>query len=135
MSWDVLLLDAPADRSMEELTDADVRPLGSVAAVHATLRRAWPDLDLSDPTWGRLDRLAIEVNIGSADPVESVMLHVRGGEDAVPAILELCRAGGWRAVDISTGDWLDTAEDPTEGLRGWRAFRDRAIRGTAKRSS
>lgn len=127
MSWDVLLLDAPADVAVEDLTEDRVRPLGSRAHVHDALRAAWPALDLGDPAWGRLDEHAIEVSIGDADPVDSIMLHVRGSDGAAQAILALCRSAGWRALDVSTGDWLDAAQEPADGLRSWRAFRDRAI--------
>jgi hypothetical protein len=42
-------------------------------------------------------------------------------------VLRLCEHTGWRALDISTGDFLDEAEDPATGLRGWRALRDSAL--------
>ena len=32
-----------------------------------------------------------------------------------------------RALDYSTGEFLDESDDPAAGLRGWRALRDRAI--------
>lgn len=84
MSWDVLLLPLPADiASIEDLpADHEPPPIGSRSNIHKALRSAAGDVDLTDPTWGELlgPTWVIEVGIGERDPVESVMLHVRGGE-------------------------------------------------------
>lgn len=86
------------------------------------------DLNLSDPTWGDLVRpgWVIEFNIGAEDPVESTMLHVRGGgDDVVQVIRETARVLGCRAFDCSSGDFIEAGG--SDGWAGFQAFRDRAI--------
>jgi len=56
-----------------------------------------------------------------------MMLHVRASNELAQPIVALCREEGWTALDCSTGEFLETAEDPTAGLNGWRAYRDRVI--------
>jgi hypothetical protein len=114
---------------MERLTEENTPPLGALDQVLATIRTALPEVDLCDPTWGRVEHpeYTIELNIGRDDPVRSVGLRVHGGDGALEPIARLCEHTGWRALDYSTGDFLDEAADPAEGLRGRRAFRDRVI--------
>ncbi|MFJ9521348.1 hypothetical protein ACIRPK_24235 [Kitasatospora sp. NPDC101801] len=125
MSWDLLLLPAPADvTSVDELPD-DFRsdPLGSRAQIAAAMREWIPGTDLTDPAWGHLAGPAwsVEVNIGSDDPVESIMLHVRGtSNDALPAVFRIADAVGCRVLDISEGTFL-TSHD---GATSWHAFQD-----------
>ena len=54
-------------------------------------------------------------------------MRAQGGDEAAYVLARLCAHTGWRALDYSTGDFLDEVEDPTAGLRGWRAFRDCVI--------
>jgi hypothetical protein len=129
VSWDLGLYAAPPGVPMEQLTEGNTPPLGPLDDVLATIRSALPEVDLGDPTWGRIEHHAytIELNIGADDPVASIGLRVHGGEEALEPIERLWAHTGWRALDYSTGDFLDEAEDPATGLRGWRALRDSVI--------
>lgn len=73
MSWQVLILRAPADvRSVDQIPqDFSPPPLGTGSDVRRWLEETLRDLDLSDPEWGRLvgPTWYIELNIGSHDPV------------------------------------------------------------------
>jgi hypothetical protein len=42
-------------------------------------------------------------------------------------IEHLCRGTGWRALDCTTGEFLDLAADPGAGFRQWQAFRDQVV--------
>ncbi|MFJ8663143.1 hypothetical protein [Streptomyces sp. NPDC093795] len=117
MSWDVLLLPLPAElTSIDDLpVDHEPPPVGTRSAVHQALRAAVGEVDLTDPTWGELlgPTWVIELGIGERDPVDSVMLHVRGGEDArgreddvLPVIFQISRALGCRPFDCSSGELL-----------------------------
>ncbi|MER5307107.1 hypothetical protein ABT034_04805 [Streptomyces sp. NPDC002773] len=117
MSWDVLLLPLPADlTSIDDLpADHESPPVGTRSAVHRALRSAVGEVDLTDPTWGELlgPTWVIELGIGACDPVESVMLHVRGGadvrgteDDVLPVIFRISRALGCRPFDCSSGELL-----------------------------
>ncbi|CAL9600234.1 hypothetical protein SUDANB6_05436 [Streptomyces sp. enrichment culture] len=130
MSWDILLLPLPADvTSVDDLpADHEPPPIGSRSSVHKALRSAVGEVDLTDPTWGELlgPTWVIELGIGEHDPVESVMLHVRGGEDDVlPVIFRISRALGCRPFDCSNGELL--ADDAQASWNAFQSFRDRTI--------
>jgi hypothetical protein len=130
MSWDVLLLHLPDDiTSAQDIPDDYApRPLGRLHEVLATVSRAEPEADLSDPTWGDLTgpTWSIELNIGSEDPVDSIMLHIRGSGDVVLAsVFRLADAFGCKVLDCSSGD-LITPEGPS-GWHAFQEFRDRAV--------
>jgi hypothetical protein len=55
------------------------------------------------------------------------MLHVRGGDSAIHTIQHICDQSGWRAIDTSTGDFINFTKDPAEGLRQWRTFRNQVV--------
>lgn len=120
MSWDISLFNAPPGITIEEIPrDYEPSPLGSRAKVLGRLQTAFADLDLSDPTWGFLNRQSwsIEFNIGGEDPVESIMLHVRGGGDVVQVVRETAHVLGCRAFDCSSGEFIEDG-----GRDGWADF-------------
>lgn len=128
MSWDVLLMRSPDDAtSVDGLSEDDTPPIGPVAEVLHRIRTAFPDADLSDPTWGVLedaeDGWSMELGIGSADPVASIMLHIRGGGDPVTTALRLARLLDCRALDCSDGEFF--ADDGGGGSwEEFQAYRD-----------
>jgi hypothetical protein len=75
MSWDVLLLRLPDHAtSMKDVRNDDgMPPLGRKPWILDAVRRALPEADLTDPTWGQVEGAgwSIELNIGSDDPVDS----------------------------------------------------------------
>ncbi|MBU2662501.1 hypothetical protein KOI35_03165 [Actinoplanes bogorensis] len=130
MSWDVFLFRAPADvAAVDEIAeDFDPDALGPLAEVLRRLGDALPEVDLGDPAWGMLDGSSwhIELNIGKRDPVDSIMLHVRGGgDDVLPVIARIAAAVDARALDISTGEFLTGDPGQTAGWRGFQQYRDR----------
>jgi hypothetical protein len=129
MSWDVLLLRLPDHvTSMEDVRDDDgIPPLGRKPWVLDGVRRALPEADLTDPAWGQAEGpgWSIELNIGSDDPVDSIMLHVRGGgDDALAPIFRLAGELGCRVLDCSEGN-LISSPDETSGWHAFQEFRDR----------
>lgn len=130
MSWDVLLLNLPDDiTSTRDIPDDySPRPFGPRHEVLATISRAEPESDLSDPTWGDLTgpTWSIELNMGSEDPVDSIMLHVRGsGDDVLTSVFRLAGAFDCKVLDCSSGD-LITPGGPT-AWHAFQEFRDRII--------
>ena len=120
----------PGVSSVDDLSgDYRPPPLGSRGAVQERIREVLPDVDWSDPAWGRLDGQAwsMELNAGRESIVDSLMLHVRGGgDDAVEAVVAIADAIGARALDVSTGRLLSPGD--TEGWRAWQRYRDYAVR-------
>jgi hypothetical protein len=115
-------------RSISEAPDEGGDPLGSTAAVRSLLSRVLPSIDFSDPTWGILDadEYSIEFSIGAEEPCTSLMLHVRGPEEAIVPIKAVCNETGWKAYDCSDGELIDFNADPARGLRAWIEFRNRS---------
>ncbi|MFD6099103.1 hypothetical protein ACFVWN_22790 [Nocardiopsis flavescens] len=130
MSWDVLLMPFPADAaSPDDLPDGHRLPaVGPVGLVLHRIRAAFPGADLSDPAWGLLrdeeQGWSMELNMGRKDPVESIMLHIRGGGDVVHTALRLAAVLGCRAVDCSDGEFL--AEEGG-GWEEFQAYRDQVL--------
>ncbi|SME88103.1 hypothetical protein [Streptomyces sp. Amel2xC10] len=130
MSWDVLLLRLPDGvSSMREFpADRASAPLGRQSDVLGTVKQAVPEVDLSDPMWGELSgpTWSIELNIGSEDPVDSIMLHVRGsGDDVLRPVFRLAEALQCKVLDLAEGDLI--APGQTSGWSAFQQFRDRVI--------
>jgi hypothetical protein len=128
MSWDLLLLPLPAElHSAQGLPDDfPAKPLGPHRDVQAALLKELPEIDLSDPTWGDLngETWSIELNIGHEDPVDSIMLHVRGsGDDVLSGIFRIAAAVDCRVIDCSDGEFLVPGD--TSNRHAFQAFRDR----------
>ncbi|MFD9573190.1 hypothetical protein ACFWBI_25495 [Streptomyces sp. NPDC059982] len=122
MSWDVLLLRLPDDiTSVQEIpADCSPAPLGRRHDVLAAVIQACPEVELSDPAWGELSCAAwsIEFNIGSEDPVDSIMLHIRGsGDDVLIHVFRLAEALSCRVLDCAGGDLITPGQ-----ASGWHAF-------------
>ena len=130
VSWDVSLMSLPTDAASIIVLPQDVipAPFGSRAEVVSKLQRAAPAGDFSDPAWGHINGagFSIEVNIGEDDPVESIMLHVRGSDDAIGAIAAMVAELDVRAIDVPEGEFLDF-DTAANSLAAWRAFRDRVV--------
>ena len=113
MSWDIFIQDLPGTaKSVAEIPDDfSPAPIGSRADLIGTITSVAPDADFSDPVWGILNgpngEYAIEINIGECDPVESITLHVRGGDASVVQVASILAALNLRAIDSSTGDFFD----------------------------
>jgi len=131
MSWDVMIFNTRGKKAppVEQFKEDDYSPLGPAAEVRERLSASLPEIDWSDPTWGIYNRagFSIEFNVGKDDPIESMMLHVRGGGDAIAAVATIARPLGWSALDCSTSEFLDLDSPSQEGWEGFQAFRDRVI--------
>ncbi|MEW4489727.1 hypothetical protein AB1L42_16720 [Thalassoglobus sp. JC818] len=131
MSWDVSILKfSQPCAAVEDIPDDEAPlPLGTHQHVHGAVTKHFPGTDWSDPAWGIFDSRfgSVEFNLGKDDPATSLMLHVRASNEIVTPIVALCLEEGWNALDCSTGELLESAEEPTAGLEGWRTYRDRVI--------
>jgi hypothetical protein len=111
------------------LQESDCEPLGPAGVVRQQISALLPGIDWSDPTWGVYegDGFSIEFSVGDDDPIDAMMLHVRGGDDAISKIVTFTRPLGWSALDCSTGQFLDLENPSQEGWEGFQAYRDRAM--------
>jgi hypothetical protein len=67
------------------------------------VKKIFPDIDDADANWLILEEktFSLEFNMGDGDPVNSIMLHVRGSSEAVKAIGLLCGKFNLQAVDTT----------------------------------
>jgi hypothetical protein len=135
MSQDVLLFRPPDDiASVQQLPDAYASaPLGRRDDVLAAISCAVPEADLSDPAWGEIlgPAWSMELNIGSDDPVDSVMLHIRGsGDDVLTAVFRLAETLRCKVLDCAEGD-LNTPRQ-TSGWHAFQQYRGHALGTTVR---
>jgi len=131
MSWDVLIYAAhEPPPPVAEMPDSwRGEPLGSLADVRAKISTCIAGIDWSDPTWGIFDGngYSYEFNIGTDEPCDSFMVHVRGGGPALAPLLALGQQCNWYLLDTSQSEWLHHCKSAEQGWGDFQAFRDRAI--------
>ena len=125
MSWDIFIQQFPDGvRRVAEIPDTfTAPPIGKRADVVAKLAAAIPQIDFSDPSWGRLDGdgYQIEVGVGDDDMLYGITVHVRGSDGALPFIPKILDALNLRAIDSWTGEFFD-AEVAPHSLARWRSY-------------
>ncbi len=134
MSWDVLVLNyagSPPSDLADLPKDHEPDALGSADYVRDQISRYLPGVDWSDPTWGLYGEngFSIEFNTGKDDPVDSIMLHVRG-DDAIPTMLRFAIPCSWSLLDCSTGKFIDPENPSRESSDRHQQFRDHAVDGS-----
>jgi hypothetical protein len=131
MSWDVLVLDLPSDAQKVTDIPTDYRPSPiKRSEIIERIIDVIPTADFSNPNWGLIieQDWSIEVNLGKEQECSSIMLHVRGGDAAIGAVVAIVRRLNLRAIDCQTGDFFDAGDSSMESFRRWRAYRDRVIK-------
>jgi len=118
---------APAVQSIPD--DYRFPSMGDATTVRKQISAAVSSVDWADPAWGILedDGYSIEINIKGSGPIDSFMLHVRGGGDPVSVIARLCQLNGWVALDTSAGEFMDLNAPSHDGWRQFQAFRDQVL--------
>lgn len=128
MSWDVMVFNfgGKTPPQMEQIEESGMLPLEQARERISTLLGG---VDWSDPTWGIYlgDGHSIEFNVGNTEPITNMMLHVRGGGDAIAAIIRFAKPLGWSVLDCSTGEYLDLENPSQAGWEGFQAFRDKVM--------
>ncbi len=131
MSWDVMIFKFAGKQpeNAEMIDEGDMIALGAAASVRESVSATIPTVDWTDPAWGVFDGdgFSIEFNVGKDDPIQNMMLHVRGGGDAVAAIMALAGPSGWSALDCSTGEFLNALNPSDAGWKQFQAYRDRVL--------
>lgn len=133
MSWDVMVFNfrgSPPDDIENLPDDFQFEPLGKAASVRAAISQSLPGTDWSDPTWGQFEGegFSIEFNLGNEATLDNFMMHVRGGGDAIAAILKFVVPNQWSLLDCSTGEFIDPENPSQEGWEGFQEFRDHVFK-------
>ena len=137
MSYDIFVQDIPAGaKSVSEIPDDFApQPIGPRSEIVAAIRRAAPEVDFTQPDWGRIDTDAysIEINLSLDDPVLSFAFHVRGDERAMFQVADILAELGARALAPDTESGLFDVDQGTDAFLRWRAYRDRVCGGQPRR--
>lgn len=131
MSWDIFVQDLPTNaQSVRDIPDDfEPRPLGSRAEVVRRIHEVVPSANFSDPSWGTFNGpgFSVEFNVGDADEVDAIALHVRGGDPAAGFVADLLVRCGWRALDTASESGFFDPANVVESIRRWRAYRDQVL--------
>ncbi len=131
MSWDVLIQDFGDYKQIKEIpNDFQPKSIGNRNDIIAKIKATFPEVKITDPSWLVLenDKFSIEFNIGNEEIVDSIMLHIRGDESVINVVLELLTNLNVRAVDTTTGKFVETQENSKKGLNKWREFRNSLLK-------
>ena len=131
MSWDVVIMNFGKKRpsSPEEIWETPTRPLGTAAQVRKRISQALPEVKWEGPNWGVYTDgkdLSLEFSVEGKSKIEEVIVHARGGGDAIGALLKIANANGWSLLDTSTSELIDPEHPSAEGWEGFQALVRRA---------
>ena len=128
MSWDAVLLRTKDDAG--EPWEAEELPLGKRADVLKAIMDVFPSAGWDNPTqlFYRDGDLSIEFRFQGKNPVDSVLLEVRGEGDPIAPLLDLAARNGWQVLDCSTSEFIDPKNPSDTGFDGYRKL----VRGIAK---
>ncbi len=106
-------------------------PLGPRASVIDQIHAIEPKVDFRDPSWGSFegDGFSIEFNMGKEAVCDGIMLHVRGGGDAMVFIDKLLSTMKLRGIDCQSGDFF-SLDGSVKTFGDWRGFRERVASST-----
>jgi len=135
MSWDVTIYRFPRDiETVVQLAD-DFKPpaIAPRAEVAQSLKRLFPDADISDLSWLVLNGQGykIEINMGRKEPCDGFTLHVRGSDRALNAVTQIALNFEARAFDMTACQFLDRMSNPASGFQQWRKY-TRRVSGAAQ---
>jgi hypothetical protein len=129
MSFDVFVQDLPPDiQAVAEIPD-DFKPrsLGPRSGLIDAIRRVVPAAVFDKAGWAAIEgpNYSIDVNLGTADPVQSFTFHVRGANEALFIVADILDALGLRALAAGSESGLFTLGTAAPAYAAWRAYRAR----------
>jgi hypothetical protein len=114
MSWHILLMRSDFPSMGEFPDDYTPPPLGEGELVRGRVKVGVASAEFHEPTWAQVqgDGWRVDITIGSEEPVESILLHVEGGPEALKTVRVLADAVHAKALDCSTGKFIDFSNPP-----------------------
>jgi len=110
MSWDVMIFKFEGSPPPAKEIGETKMPLllGTAAEVRAEISAVLPEVKWSEPLYGIFDARGsyLEFNLGDDDPLDSLMISVRGSENPKVLLFALAKANNWTLFDMSTADYL-----------------------------
>ena len=138
MSWDVVIMRFPEGFSgdFEEMSDNwEPENMFTQDYFEVEIKKLFPDIS-GDKTWMTLNakKYSIEFNIGDNDPINNIMLHVRGGNEALQAIEMVCKKFNCKALDTTESKLIDFSEEKNKGFESWRNYKDNVLKKNKKKN-
>ncbi len=112
-NWDIVLMRMDASVSSVEVMSGNIEaPLGSRAEVLFFLEGMLPDANFSDPAHGTYHApgYSFEFDLGDDDMVETLTIRLHGEDEALVLLQRICLLSGWRALNMSTGTFIDFSQ-------------------------
>jgi hypothetical protein len=113
MSRDAVILKVRGPvRPIDEIAPEEYLPLGSLDAVAAAVKAAFPSAKWSNPShaYYSLDKYTgVTFELKHLETSNSIQVSVSGRGNPVPELLALANAKGWVVFDFSTGEFLDSS--------------------------
>ena len=131
MSWDVVMIRTKTNsEAIDEIKSENIIPFRQTEIANA-IKKISTELGVcyncDDLSWQDLDsdNWSIEFNVGKDAETESIMLHIRGGEEPKAVFAALIADLNTRLIDCSTGEFISLGK-PTSFER-WKAYRDQIV--------
>jgi hypothetical protein len=121
MSWDAFLVRIKGNK-LGAIGEVEELPLGPRKDVLAAITAEFPTAARQTPSqllYSDGD-LSIELNLVGRNPVDMVMLEVRGAGDPITPLLRLAVTNGWAILDGSTSEYIDPKKPSRNGYGGYR---------------
>lgn len=128
MSWQVVVLNMAGGSPLPDEKVAEDRclVLGTASEVRDRVTDSFPGTEWLSPSEGRFlpsdETFSIRFHMHGEEPVGSMMMDIRGGREAIPAITRFAKRNGWSLYDCS-GTWLDLDQPSDEGWSGYNSLR------------
>jgi len=119
MSWDVLVMNFGGDPPPQDEAEGEKepKPMGADEDVRARIDAHLPGVDWSDPKLGVYegDGFSFRFKLGGQEEDGVFLVHVRGGGEAIKALMRVANPNKWTLFDCSLGEYLDPENPSQEG--------------------
>src|SRR5690242_1452418 len=133
MSWDIYIQDLPRVPSVNDIPeDFQPQPIGERADLLRLIMQAVPFAELQDDNYlfVHTDEIDLSISMGveaGTQELNSIAVHVHGGERSSACVAAIVKATGLQAIDTATGEFFDV-DAPEHGFKQWSAYRDHVLR-------
>jgi len=124
MSWDVMIFNLNRKvESVDEIDDSVLVDIGTMTDFKKLMTDNFPDVTWNNDS-GKIERkdFSIEFSLGDSDePFSNTVFHLYG-ENAIYAVIELCRKMNWQLFDTGLEQMLDLDNPETNGYKNHQAY-------------
>jgi hypothetical protein len=124
MSWDVVIFNLNRKvNSVEEIGDSILVDIGTYTAFKEVLQEEFPNIAVEED-WITIqgNDYTLETSLGDLDETFTNTMFQLSGENAVYALINLCKKKGWQAFDTHLGEMLDLENPERSGYQNYTAY-------------